>query len=515
MPGRTEAFIVPRPHPSLAGQLAVRLTMLLLVTTMLAGGAIGWRALVTIRSLDDAPLQTEANTVASGLIERNGSLQLHLPPGMEALFQRAGRGGAYIVADASGTSVLTSDHAAATELLGLLPTQPGLFGLPPMPGYPKGLIGFAAHSGPWRVFVVQGREHIEVLARALVADLLSIGLAITAGIGIVAILLAGWTVRQGLSAVRGASAAASRIAASRPGLRLPESTLPAEVVPMVGAVNQALDRLETALESQRRFMADAAHSLRTPLAVLIARLESLPDSPEKRGLLSDSERMSRLIGQMLQIARIEGHPMDVSVETDLREVAVEAISALAPLALQRGIDLELIDKAARSVRANRAALVIALQNLIENAIAYAPSGSTVQVRVDQPGRISVLDRGPGISEPERDAIFRRFHRGNASGPVAGGAGLGLAIVAEIATAHGGSARFAPRQGGGSVFALDLVRNVPGLATDDHGQDQVFTMHVAGNEHAADMHARQDDQQMPGHVMQVIHPRHTEEGICLG
>ena len=122
--------------------------------------------------------------------------------------------------------------------------------------------------------------------------------------------------------------------------------------------------------------------------------------------------------------------------------------------LQRGVQLALSEPAqVGPVTGNYAALVIALTNLIENALAYAPPGSLVEVTVEPPARVLVLDRGPGVPEAERSLIFERFGRGQVTGST--GAGLGLAIVAGIAAAHRGSVRAMGRDGGGAAFALEL------------------------------------------------------------
>ena len=316
------------------------------------------------------------------------------------------------------------------------------------------MVGYALATGRWTVMVAQSREQSEVLVRGVLAELVSKGLALLAVIGAMAVLIGVWTVRQGLRPVRGASAAAAAIGPGRPGARLPESDLPAEIAPLVSAVNQALARLESALAARRRFVGDAAHSLRTPLAVLMARIDSLQDSTEAQHLRQDVDRMARLVGQMLQMARIDGAPLDIIERVDLHAVAMEAISALAPLAVARQLDLELTGAPGGPIRGNRAALVIALQNLIENALGHAPPGSTAQVELTPSNTLRVLDRGPGVPEAEQAAIFERFRRGRREAR-ASGAGLGLAIVAEIAAAHGGSAHVSTREGGGAVFELDL------------------------------------------------------------
>jgi signal transduction histidine kinase len=135
-------------------------------------------------------------------------------------------------------------------------------------------------------------------------------------------------------------------------------------------------------------------------------------------------------------------------------VAVEAITSLAPLAVRSGVELALLeDQVCAPVFGNHAALVLALTNLIENAISHAPSGSAVELKVTPPATIAVADRGPGVPVEHRERIFGRFERGVT--PCEGGAGLGLAIVAEIAAAHGGMVRVTGRANGGAIFLLTL------------------------------------------------------------
>ena len=243
----------------------------------------------------------------------------------------------FVVANEAGRPLLSSDPAAAALIATYMPARGGLFRVPASPRYPTGMIGFAAPSGQWRVAVAQSREQSEALVGSLLAEFLSNGLALLALIGAAAVLIGVLTVRRGLRPLRLASAAAARVEPARPGLRLPDAGLPGEVAPLVVAVNQALARLEAGLSAQRRFVGDAAHTLRTPLAVLTARLDSLVDGPETQALRRDADRMTRLIEQMLQMTRLEGMPLDVSQPVDLHAIAVEAISALAPLAVQRGV----------------------------------------------------------------------------------------------------------------------------------------------------------------------------------
>jgi signal transduction histidine kinase len=466
-----------RQPRSLARRLAWRLALVVIAAVALAAVAVGWRSVVAVRNLDDTALQDQARAIATHIAAGpDGRPKLDLPRALDDAFRSSHGDNIFLVTTESGAALFESGPDAQSVLSSLTPASPGLFRVAPSQRHPDGMVGYALRAGPWTVMVAQGREQSEVLVRGVLAELLSTGLALLAAIGTMAVLIGVWTVRQGLRPVRGASAAAAAIGPARPGARLPETDLPAEIAPLVSAINQALARLESALAAQRRFVGDAAHSLRTPLAVLMARIDALQDSTEAQHLRQDADRMARLVGQMLQMARIDGVPLDISERVDLHAVAMEAISALAPLAVARQLDLELTGAPAGPIRGNCAALVIALQNLIENALGHAPPGSTVQVELTPSNTLRVLDRGPGVSEAEQAAIFERFRRGRKPAGTAG-AGLGLAIVAEIVAAHGGSAHVTAREGGGAAFELDLrgAALVAPLPVGDQGGNQSLTL----------------------------------------
>ena len=466
-----------RQPRSLVRRLAWRLALVVIAAVALAAVAVGWRSVVAVRNLDDTALQDQARAIAAHIAAGpDGRPKLDLPRPLDDAFRSSHGDNVFLVTTESGAALFASGPDAQSVLSSLTPASPGLFRVAPSPRHPDGMVGYALTTGPWTVMVAQGREQSEVLVRGVLAELLSKGLALLAVIGTMAVLIGVWTVRQGLRPVRGASAAASAIGPARPGARLPETDLPAEIAPLVSAVNQALARLESALVAQRRFVGDAAHSLRTPLAVLMARIDALQDNGEAQHLRQDVDRMARLVGQMLQMARIDGVPLDISERVDLHAVAMEAISALAPLAVARQLDLELTGAPAGLIRGNRAALVIALQNLIENALGHAPTGSTVQVELTPSNTLRVLDRGPGVPEAEQAVIFERFRRGRKPAGTAG-AGLGLAIVAEVVAAHGGSAHVTAREGGGAVFELDLrgAALVAPLPVGDQGGNQSLTL----------------------------------------
>lgn len=442
---------VRRPW-SLAARLGWRLVAVLMAAIALAAGTIAWRAVATIHELDDQALQNQARLLVAKL-PADAKVPISIPDDLVDSF-RASDGDNVFMVYRGAELASTSDPAAALLIAPFLkaPNADGFFRLPVVPGHGHGMIGLTVTAGPWQVVVMQGREQSSVLLESLSANFVTVGFFLLLPIGLVAILVAVMTLQRGLRPLRRVSAAALRVGPAQPGARLPVADLPNEVFPLVQTMNDALSRLDHALIGQQRFMAEAAHALRTPLTVLTARLDLMEDRPELEGLRHDADRMGRLVGQLLRMARLDGMETDVTATVSLHAIATEAISALVPIALRKGVEIALAERGtAMQLHGNHGALVLAVTNLVENALAYAPSGTVVEVVVDLAGRITVLDEGPGVPAEHRARIFERFVRG----PYAreGGAGLGLAIVVEIAIAHNGSVHVEERPGGGSAFVL--------------------------------------------------------------
>ncbi|WP_299450537.1 sensor histidine kinase [uncultured Pigmentiphaga sp.] len=238
-----------------------------------------------------------------------------------------------------------------------------------------------------------------------------------------------------------------RLRARRPDDLSPidEREVPQEIAPLVRAMNELLQRLSANVAAQKRFVADAAHQMKTPLAGIRtqAELALRNDSPEDmqaslRHLIAGAERATRLVNQLLALARAEdtGSPLDTSIRVDLQAIASEQTQNRVQEALAKGIDLGL-EGSETPVEVSGNALLLAemISNLIDNALRYAPSGAvTVRVTDDEKGPLlEVEDSGPGIPAEERELVFDRFYR--ILGSEAAGSGLGLAIVREIAQRH--------------------------------------------------------------------------------
>ncbi len=224
-----------------------------------------------------------------------------------------------------------------------------------------------------------------------------------------------------------------------------DESVPAEIAPLVRAVNDLIARVRTVLAAQRRFIADASHALRTPLAVLrtqaeVALRQETPDAmrEEIAKLRDTSEATGHLATQLLALARAEGARTDApSFDVDLALVAREACTALAPIVVAHDVDLEFHGEQPVPVRARHHQIRELIGNLVDNSLRYgAPKGRiTVAVeRRDETAVLVVEDDGPGIPLEERSRVLRPFYRRPGTGGT--GAGLGLAIVHEIAIGHG-------------------------------------------------------------------------------
>lgn len=258
-------------------------------------------------------------------------------------------------------------------------------------------------------------------------------------------------VRSTLKPLNAAIATVDRIDPAQISTRIEAPTTSWEVQALVAAVNRMLERIERSVVTLREFAGNAAHELRTPLAIMMLSIGKLPNSDEKSKLLEDAQGMRRLVDQMLDMSHATALEIDKEARADLSAIARTVVADLTPLAVARGRTIIFNDAGAPTIRGHDEAIGRALRNVIENGLAHTPKGTAVEVTAGPDRGYSVSDHGAGIPEEKRAKVLERFYRVDKSGT--GGAGLGLAIVSTIMEVHGGHIRIEDAPGGGALIRL--------------------------------------------------------------
>lgn len=412
--------------------LRARLLAWLLTGVVLVGAAGGW--IVYRNALAEADAFFDYHLRQTALILRDQPVEYLLPQ------QIAPADAAYDfvvqVWSLDGVRVyLSRPHAVLPEMTTL------------------GLSTVSTSEGHWRVYGVQALTRVIQVAQPMsvreqrAAQLALRTLAPFALLLPVLALLIWVAVGQALRPLERLTGLvkARRVNALEP---LPDTQLPDEVRPLVGALNELLARLGAALGRERAFMADAAHELRTPLTALHLQMDMLAraSGEAERGAAMEQlsegvQRAIRLVEQMLSLAREEPRTPPRRVPVALEPLARECIAELLPLADARHIDLGIGAARPLTVSGDPDALRTLLRNLVDNAVRYGGEGGRVDVSVEEGGsadapraQLAVTDSGPGIPAEERARVLDRFYRRAGAAPP--GSGLGLAIVKAIADAHG-------------------------------------------------------------------------------
>ncbi len=328
----------------------------------------------------------------------------------------------------------------------------------------------------WRVYTATERGRaVQVAQRMTVRDEIAQGAALGAAAPVLIViplswLVVGWAINRTLGrlnffardiAARGANAVAP----------IPLAEIPTEVVPLVNSMNGLIERLRAALDAQKRFLADAAHELRTPLAAMqievdgiaSATVESLAE--RKTALARGVRRASALVDQLLRLARLD-EPAGPALEAiDVAELVLDCAGDYAAVAARKGVDLGVDAPAGAWLVGNSGELRVLFSNLIENAVRYTPSGGGVDVSVrrsDSRAAVEVLDTGSGLPPGAETRIFDRFYRG---APASEGSGLGLAIARRVAERNGLALTVENRPDGrrGVLARVELPIGEPGVA----------------------------------------------------
>lgn len=291
--------------------------------------------------------------------------------------------------------------------------------------------------------------HGEITGVSLVVLLASnvIVIPVFLALALLSLLVTPWIVRKAFAGVSTIAREAEQIDANRRERRLSEEHAPAEIARLVHAVNDALRRLDEGYERQRRFIASAAHELRTPIAILRLKVDTAT-APETRKLSVDAARLSNLAEQMLDIQRLDADSKRESV--NLAALARQAAADLAPLVIAAGGTVEVRIEGAPPLSGDVGALERAIANLVQNAIEHG--GHHVVLRVTTSG-LEVEDDGPGIPAEERERVFEPFQRLR---PRSTGSGLGLNLVRQIVEWHGGHVSIVGAPGGGTIVRIVFV-----------------------------------------------------------
>jgi two-component system OmpR family sensor kinase len=251
--------------------------------------------------------------------------------------------------------------------------------------------------------------------------------------------------------------------------RLPLEGTPDELHPFIASINRLLERVQDLIDQQRRFIADAAHELRTPITAISLQAENLDHAelqPESRGRLaalrSGTRRTAHLLEQLLALARYDMGGMTATPATPLDQYTKEVVADLLPLAAERGVDLGFAIVDPVLVRGEPAMLAVMVRNLIDNAIRHIPKGGRIDIgvyREEARAILQVEDNGPGIPEADLARIFEPFVRGR--GVAEEGSGLGLSIVKRIVERLNGSLSM-ENIGGTAASGLRVIVTLPAL-----------------------------------------------------
>jgi two-component system, OmpR family, sensor kinase len=334
--------------------------------------------------------------------------------------------------------------------------------------FEEGLASVETLDGPWRVYthvtdegtvqVGQAVAARDALARELSVSVLMPMLLLIPVLGVVV----GWALKRGLQPLHDASRRVSDRDAARLD-PLPTADVPRELVPLVHQINALLGRLEGALDAQRRFLADAAHELRSPVAALALQVQlaergqsGASRSAALHELARGVERARRVVQQLMDFARLDADvPLQAFAPVNVAALSREIVAGYAVRAESQDVDLGVDAPPVVQAFGAEPELRSLLENLVDNALRYAPQGSpvTVAVReVEEMIELRVVDAGRGVPAAERERVFERFHR--VAGDATRGTGLGLAIVKAIVERHHGSVGLAD---------ADPFAELPGLA----------------------------------------------------
>jgi signal transduction histidine kinase len=440
------------------GRIVLRLGLTTLAAIVSAYGWLWYEFQFTTGTLRDKSLIETARTIAQAVKPAGDGVVLDLPPTLTEAYANSNGAHGFAVRDRQSGAVLFAAGADVGPVPGKVEEDEdgSLYQYNPDGPGPSAYFGeafpFRLGERQLLVQVVRLGSDYQELIETVLADFFEDGGWLAAPFLIAVMGVSILTIRGTLKPLRDLSRQAEAIGPAATDVRLPGAHVPREVLPLVRAVNNALDRLEDGFRLQREFTADAAHELRTPLAVLTAHIDTLPDRATAAALRRDLDGMTHLVEQLLRIARVEALVVKPCDRANLADLARDVAVWLAPMAIRadRTIEVDAPDDEV-AVHGQGDALFHAVRNLVDNALRHTPAGTAVTLTVlTDPPTLLVRDHGPGVPATLRETIFQRFWRGERQ---SSGTGLGLAIVQRTMHAHGGSVAVEDAEGGGAQFRL--------------------------------------------------------------
>jgi signal transduction histidine kinase len=467
---------------SILSRIVVLHVIAVAITSVLMSVALSWLLTVAASNIHNEAMEEQAEAIARQLaVGKGGHLSLELPPDLQGLYSQPYGRYSYAVVDEQGKALFSSLRDRG-PIFPVNPRDPAVHFIEQRKAEaPISGASLRRVIGMHTVYI-QAAEDLsnrDVLTDDIVTDFYKNVGWITLPILLVLLVVDIAIFRRALHPLKAASEIAQKISPTRTDLRLPIKDLPGEVRPLVRAINQALDRLDQGFRSQREFTADAAHELRTPLSVLRARIDMLDGQGDAVAFLkADIEEMSRIVGQLLDIAELDALYLDPVEKADLRAACAEVIESVAPLALQSGREIALQGATDPVwVHGNGEMIKRAIRNLADNAIKHTPPHAAIEFSVERSGVLTVRDHGPGIPVEDQEHVFRRFWRRDRSKPAS--TGLGLAIVHRIVELHGGTIKIVNGPVRGTEFQIQLRPVETENATDADALAEGNEVPVAG------------------------------------
>ncbi|WP_143531546.1 sensor histidine kinase [Xaviernesmea oryzae] len=426
--------VADRTNPSLWWQLSWRLSLVIIaVVAAVIVGLCVWATMILSPNVAREDTITEVMTGAVE-IDPQGRLRLRDTPELETL-KEENRRLWYVVATPDGASV---SYGTIPPVYAELAHLTHLFEDADLRGS-AGISEIASVEsvetavGQIRIlfggFDDKGWPVLALLARSypIYGSLLAIALPTI-------FLTVPYIVRRAMTKVSDVAQKAAEIEPRRPEARLPVDGIPKDVAPLVIAFNGTLERLENEFRKRQRFLIDAAHELRTPIAIMQTRIDGMPEGQERRRLLDDVARLAETAEQLLDFERSD-QATDLHETVDLVEIARTVVADLAPLAIAAGYQISFRnDVESLERKGSPSALPRAIINLVRNAIDHGGKRGMITVSISADGQIAISDDGPGIPAEHRDLVFEPFYRVT---PKSTGAGLGLSVVKQIVDNHRG------------------------------------------------------------------------------